>query len=284
MGARSIWNGCLGVGDLRVPVKLFGAVESKTVRFREVHTRDGARLEHRRVDPSTGREVGYDHVVKGYEVGDGEWVVLTDEEIRAADGPRAKLAEIERFVDAEQIDPVHYDHPYYLGPRNDAEAGYRLLHDALARSGRVGIGRIVLRTRERLVALRALGDGVLSLTTMRYADELVEPGSFDVPEPRRAPGRREREMAAALVRQLTRPFDPAGYDDTYRADVLALIRRKAQGEEIEAPPRERAEAPDDLEAALQAMLAETGGGRRRRARRRGRGRARARRTAKAGSR
>lgn len=279
MAARSIWNGCLGVGDLRVPVKLYGAVESKTVRFREVHVKDGAKLEHRRVDPSTGREVEYRHVVKGFEVGDGEWVVLTDDEIRAADGPQAKLAEIEQFVDAEQIDPVYYDHPYYLGPRNDSDAGYRLVHDALARSGRVGIGRIVLRTREQLVALRALGGGVLSLTTMRFADELVEPESFDVPEPRRAPGRREQEMAAALVAQLSQSFDPADYDDTYRADVLALIRRKAKGEEIEAPPEEPAEAPDDLEAALEAML----GRRRRRPRRKAR-RTRARRKAKAGSR
>lgn len=264
--ARSIWNGCLGVGELRIPVKLFGAVESKTVRFREVHVKDGAKLEHRRIDPSTGRAVDYEHVAKGFEVSDGEWVVLTDEEIRAADGPQAKLVEIEEFVPAEQIDPVFYDRPYYLGPRSRSDDGYRLVHDALDRSGRVGIGRIVLRTREQLVALRALGEGVLSLTTMRFADELVEPESFDVPEPRRAPGRREQEMAAALVGQLSDAFDPADYEDTYRADVLALIEHKAAGEEVEAPEEEPAEAPDDLEAALQAMLAEAGGRRRRRRR------------------
>jgi DNA end-binding protein Ku len=270
--ARSIWNGCLGVGALRVPVKLYGAVESKTIRFREVHLEDAAPLEHRRIDPQTGETVPYDHIVKGFEIGEGRYVVLTDEEIQAAAGKQAKLAEIEAFVPAEQIDPVFYDHPYYLGPRNRSEEGYRLLHDALARADRVGIGRIVLRTRERLVALRALEHGVLGLTTMRFADELVDPQSFDVPEPQHAPARREVDMARALVGQLTQPFDPTDYEDEYRAAVLELIERKAEGEPVRPPEEEPPGVPDDLEAALQAMLAEAerqrrparGGARRRR--------------------
>ncbi len=277
--ARSIWNGCLGVGELRVPVKLFGAVESKTVHFHEVHAKDGARIEHRRIDPDSGDEVDYAHVVRGFETSDGGWVVLTDDEVKAADGPHAKLVAIDEFVPAEQIDPTFYDHPYYLGPRDDdAMAGYRLLHDALARSGRVGIGRIVLRTREQLVALRALGDGVLGLATLRFADELVDPGSHDVPEPRRAPARREREMARTLVDTLAGPFDATDHEDDYRAQVLALIDRKAKGATIELPKEEPAEASDDLSAALEAMLAEAsrGRGRRRPARRRARPRARAR--------
>jgi DNA end-binding protein Ku len=252
--ARSIWNGCLGVGELRVPVKLYGAVESKTVHFHEVHARDGARIEHRRIDPETGETVDYAHIVRGFQTSDGSWVVLSDDELKAADGPQAKLATIEEFVPAEQIDPVRYDHPYYLGPRNDGDDGYRLLHDALARSGRVGIGRIVLRTRERLVALRALGDGVLGLVTMHFDDELVDPASFEVPQPKKAPAKREREMARALVDTLAQPFDATAFEDEYRAAVLALIERKAAGRAIEAPEEEPAEAPDDLEAALQAML------------------------------
>lgn len=264
--ARSIWNGCLGVGDLRVPVKLFGAVEDRSVRFREVHAKDGARLEHRRVDPGSGRVVDYEQIVRGFETRAGEYVVLSDEEVSSADGPAAKLLEIEAFVPAEQVDPVYYDTPYYLGPRDRSEDGYRLLHDALAKAARVGIGRIVLRTRERLVALRALGDGVLGVSTMRFADEVVAPASFDVDGGGRAPAKREREMAAALVEALSAPFDAAGYDDEHRAAVLRLIERKARGDAIDVPDEPPAEAPDDLSAALEATLAQAA---RRRGRRRG---------------
>lgn len=252
--ARSIWNGCLAVGDLRVPVKLFGAVADKQVRFREVHVKDGAAIEHRRVDPKSGREVDYEHVVRGFETGDGEYVVLDDDEVRAADGPNAKVVDVEAFVPAEQVDPVYYEKPYHLGPRDGSEGGYRLLHDALARTERVGIGRIVLRTRERLVALRALGDGLLGLSTLRFADEVVDPGSFDPPQPSRAPSRQEREMAGALIERLSAPFDATDWEDQHRAALLALVRRKAEGEAIEAPPEEPAEAPDDLAAALDATL------------------------------
>lgn len=252
--ARSIWNGTLAVGDLRVPVKLFGAVQDKSVRFREVHLKEGAAIEHRRVDPGSGREVPYEHVVRGFEVGDGEYVVLDDDEVRSADGPNAKLVEVETFVPAEQVDPVYYEKPYHLGPRDGSEDGYRLLHDALARTERVGIGRIVLRTRERLVALRALGDGVIGLSTMRFADEVVPPDSFELRRPSRAPGRRELEMAATLVERLSEPFDASDWKDEHRAALLALVRRKAKGEAIEPPPEEPAEAPDDLSAALDATL------------------------------
>lgn len=252
---RSIWNGCIGVGELRVPVKLFGAVEDRSVHFHEVHAKDGARLEHRRVDPGTGRVVPYERIVRGFEVGDGEYVVLSDDELRGVDGEHARLVEVEQFVAAGEVDPVYYDKPYFLGPRDGSEDGYRLLHDALAKTDRVGIGRIVLRTREQLVALRALGDGVLGLSTMRFADEVVEPDAFDPLPEVRAPSAREREMAAALVEQLSEPFDAADYDDDHRAALLKLIERKAQGEAIEPPEEEPSEAPDDLSAALEATLA-----------------------------
>ncbi|MDW5596804.1 Ku protein [Conexibacter stalactiti] len=252
---RSIWNGCLAVGELRVPVKLFGAVQDRSVHFHEVHAKDGARLEHRRVDPGTGRVVPYERIVRGFEVGDGEYVVLSDDELRGVDGSHGKLAEIEQFVPVEQVDPVFYDMPYYLGPRDGSDDGYRLLHAALGKSGRVGIGRIVLRTRERLVALRPLDDGVLGLATMRFPDEVVDPESFDRPGRVRAPSSRESEMAATLVERLTVRFDASDFDDDHRAALLELIERKAEGEAIEPPEREPAEAPDDLSAALEATLA-----------------------------
>jgi DNA end-binding protein Ku len=264
--ARSIWNGWVGVGDLRVAVKLFGAVADRAVRFREVHLKDGAPIEHRRVDAESGREVGFDHIVKGFPTGDGSYVVLSDEEVRTVDGPAGKLVALETFVPADQVDPVYYEKPYHLGPREGADAAYRLLHDALARTGRVGIGRIVLRTRERLVAVRSIGDGVLGLSTVRFADEVVAPASFDVPAAASAPGRREREMAAALVEQLSAPFDATAYRDEHRKALLALVRRKAEGEAIEPPPAEPAEAPDDLAGALEQTLRSLRSGRRRRAR------------------
>jgi DNA end-binding protein Ku len=238
-----------------VPVKLFGAVQDRSVHFHEVHVKDGARLEHRRVDPGSGKVVPYERIVRGFEVGDGEYVVMSDDELRGVDGRHGKLAEIEQFAPAEQIDPVFYDKPYFLGPRNSSEEGYRLLHDALARSDRVGIGRIVLRTRERLVALRALGDGVLGLSTMRFPDEVVDPESFDRPGDVRAPSSRETEMAATLVERLTVRFDASDFDDDHRAALLELIERKAEGEAIEPPDEGPAEAPDDLSAALEATLA-----------------------------
>lgn len=261
--ARSIWNGCLAVGELRVPVKLFGAVQDRSVHFHEVHVKEGARLEHRRFDPETDREVDGEQLVKGFEVGTGEYVVLSDDELRGVDGRHAKLCEIEQFVPAEQVDPVWYDKPYHLGPREDSDDGYALLHAALARVERVGIGRIVLRTREQLVALRALPGDVLGLSTLRFADEVVDPESIDPPPRARAPAARERRLAEALVEALSEPFDATAYDDDHRAELLALIRRKAQGEAIEAPETEPAQAPDDLSAALDATLAELARRRRR---------------------
>lgn len=276
--ARSIWNGCLAVGELRVPVKLYGAVEDRGVHFHEVHAKEGAPLEHRRFDPETDREVRGETLVKGFEVGDGEYVVLSDDELRGVDGRHAKLCEIEQFAPAEQVDPVWYDKPYHLGPRDGSDDGYALLHAALARVDRVGIGRIVLRTREQLVALRALPDGVLGLSTLRFADEVVAPESLDQPASARAPGARELRLAQALVEALSEPFDATAYDDDHRAALLELIERKAEGEAIEPPDTEPAEAPDDLSAALDATLAELSRRRRRtrgehtsRARRRSRG-------------
>lgn len=288
----------MAVGELRVPVKLFGAVEDRGVHFHEVHVKEGARLEHRRFDPETDREVDGEQLVKGFEAGDGEYVVLSDDELRGVDGRHAKLCEIEQFVPAEQVDPVWYDKPYHLGPRDGSDDGYALLHAALASVERVGIGRIVLRTREQLVALRALPGEVLGLSTLRFADEVVDPESLDPPPRARAPAPRERRLAEALVEALSEPFDASAYDDDHRAALLALIRRKAEGEAIEPPEREPAEAPDDLSAALDATLSELarrsrrtrgeharGGGRRRArgghaprrgAAARGRGRARAR--------
>ena len=251
MAPRSIWNGTITFGLVNVPIKLFTATESKTVHFSEVHAKDGAQIEHRRVCPKEDKEVDYDDIVKGYEVSPGRYVVLDKDEIKAAAGDRGKVVHLEHFVDAAEIDPVFYDKTYYVGSRDAADA-YRLLHEALRRSGRAGIGRFTFHDREYLVAIRALDD-VLALHTMRFHDEVVSPDELDIPSGGRKPNRREIQMAGKLVGSLEEDFKPGKYEDTYRESVLDLIKRKAAGKEIDLAAQEEPEH-DDIEAALAASL------------------------------
>jgi DNA end-binding protein Ku len=248
---RSIWNGTITFGLVNVPIKLYSATESKTVHFSEVHAKDGAKIEHRRICPKEDREVDYDAIVKGYEVSPDHYVVLEKDEIKAAAGDRGKVVHLEEFVEAADIDPVFYDRTYYVGSR-DVEDAYRLLHEALKRSGRAGIGRFTFHDREYLVAVRALDD-VIALHTMRFHDEVVSPDEADIPSGGRKPNRREVQMAAKLVESLEEDFNPEKYDDTYRESVLELIKRKAAGKEIDLAAQEEPEH-DDLEAALAASL------------------------------
>jgi DNA end-binding protein Ku len=251
---RSIWNGTIAFGLVTVPVKVYSATESKTVRFREVHAKDGSRIEHRRICSKDGKEVDYDDVVKGYEVSRGKWVELTDDEIAAAAGSQSRRLDIDHFVPAEDIDPDFYERTYYLGTRDKGKDAYALLHAALEKSGRAGVGRWIFHNRERTVVLRVLGD-VLAIHTMRFADELVDPSDFELGRVRRKPTEREIKMAASLVEGLHTDFDPSDYEDSYRADVLEVIERKAQGKNIEPPEDVETESADDLLAALEASLA-----------------------------
>jgi DNA end-binding protein Ku len=248
---RSIWNGTITFGLVNVPIKLFTATESKTVSFSEVHAKDGAQIEHRRICPKEDKEVDYDDIVKGYEVSPDKYVVLEKDEIKAAAGDRGKVIHLEHFVEAAEIDPVFYDKTYYVGSREAGDA-YRLLHEALRRSGRAGIGRFTFHDREYLVAIRALDD-VLALHTMRFHDEVVLPGDLDIPSGGRKPNKREVQMAGKLVESLEEDFKPEKYEDTYRESVLDLIKRKAAGKEIDLAAQEEPEH-DDLEAALAASL------------------------------
>lgn len=254
---RSLWNGTIAFGMVRVPVKLYSATESKAVRFRERHSTDGAAIEHRRVCVKEEREVPYGETVKGFEVSSGSYVTLSKDEIAAADGPGAHLIEIEHFAGREEIDPVYYDRAYRLGPGKLGDESYRLLHAALKRSDRVGIGRFVFHNKAQLVALRAI-DEVIALHTMRFADELVAAGDLDIPIPQRKPSKLEVSAARALVDQLSSSFQPDEYEDTYRDALLELIERKARGEPIAAPKDEPIAPADDLLGALQASLERQG--------------------------
>jgi DNA end-binding protein Ku len=254
--ARSIWNGTIVFGLVAVPVKVHSATESKTVHFREVHAKDGSKIEHRRICPKHRGlfEVDHDDIVKGYEVSKGKWVELTDDEMAAAAGSQSRRIEIDHFVPLDDVDPVYYERPYYLGAQDKGRDAYALLHAALDRAGRAGVGRWVFHNRERTVLLRPLED-VLVIHTMRFADEVVDPGDFELGRVRRKPSDREIKMASSLVDGLHTDFDPSEYEDSYRADVLDLVERKAAGKNIELPADEEPEAADDLLAALEASLA-----------------------------
>ncbi len=239
-------------GLVNVPIKLYSATESKTVHFHEVHAKDGARIEHRRICPKEDREVDSDEIVKGYEVAPDQYVVLEKEEVKAAAGDRGKVVHVKEFVEAAEIDPVFYEKTYYVGSRDDEDA-YRLLHEALRRSGRAGIGRFTFHDREYLVALRALGD-VMALHTLRFHDEVVSADELEIDLGRAKPGKREVDMADRLLESLHEDFRPEAYEDSYRESVLDLIERKAGGKEIDLAAQEEPEHGDDLAAALEASL------------------------------
>jgi DNA end-binding protein Ku len=259
MAPRSTWNGTITFGMVNVPIKLYTATESKSIHFHEVHLADGARIRHRKICPKEEREVPQKEIVKGYEASPGKYVVLDREEIKAAAGDRGKVVHIEEFVDAGQIDPIFYEKTYYVGSRDDQDV-YRLLHEALRKSGRAGIGRFTFHDREYLVAVRAL-DEVIALHTLRFHDEVVPGDEFAPKGSGRRPSPREGEMANRLVDSLARKFDPTEYEDTYRAAVLELIKRKAAGKEIDLAEQEEPDHGDDLAAALEASLGQGNGGR-----------------------
>jgi DNA end-binding protein Ku len=256
--ARAIWSGSISFGLLNVPVKLYSAVSKKSVSFRELRESDGSRVRHKRVAEADGEEVEYGDIVKGYEIAPEQFVVITKDELAELDPKKTRAIEISDFVDLDEIDPIYFDHPYYLGPDKGAERAYTLLVKAMADSKKVAIARFVLRNRESLAALRPMGD-VMTMATMRFADEVVSPQEItelfadDVEEPKK----KELDMAKALIGSLAADFDADAYQDEYREELLALIERKAKGESIVSAPTEDAQptkAPD-LMAALEESLA-----------------------------
>jgi len=257
---RSLWNGTVAFGLVRVPVKLHSATESKKIAFRERHSSDGAAIEHRRVCVKEDKEVPYSEIIKGYEVASGTYVVLSKEEIAVAEGPQARVVEIEHFVSVDEIDPVYYERSYYLSPGKLGDESYRLLHAALQRSDRVGIGRFVFHNKAHLVAVRALED-VIALHTMRFADEIVAEAEVEMGEGTpKEPTKLEVDTAELLIAQLDSSFQPESYSDTYRDALMAVIERKARGEAIEAPDGQPPARKGDLLAVLEASLKGSRGG------------------------
>lgn len=253
MALRSIWNGTIAFAGVFVPIKVHSATEDQSVHFHEVHVDDGARIEHKRFCSEEGKEVPYKEIVKGYEVSEGRYVVLEDDELKAAAGEASRVIDVEQFVCAGDIDPVMYAKTYFLGSQDDGKDAYRLLHDALAKTGRAAIGRWVFHNREYLVAVRPYEDA-LAMHTMRFSDELVPADDLEIPAPSRNPSERELKMAGQLVGTLEAKFDPTAFEDSYRERLLEYIEAKAKGRLDKLPTPTEAPDPDDLMAALEASL------------------------------
>lgn len=265
---RAIWSGSISFGLVNVPVKLYSAVHAQGLSFHQFEEGTNARVRNKRVSEKTGKEVDYDDIVKGYEVKKGQYVMVEPDEL-AEFAPRAtRTIDIEDFVALDEIDPIYFDATYYLAPENSdgARKAYALLQKAMEEQGKVAIGRLVMRSKQYLAAIRPL-DKVLAVSTMRFHDEVVSPSDIEgIPTgrsaPRAAPG--EVKMAAQIIDSMSREWDPKRYEDTYRVQVLDFLKKKAAGKEIvvEEEPEEQAEVVD-LMAALEASLeaAKKGGSR-----------------------
>jgi DNA end-binding protein Ku len=258
--ARSMWTGSVSFGLVNIPVKLFNAVSPKTVRFHLLHAKDGVRIRQKRVCPADGEEVSNDDLIKGYEISKNRYVPIQPEELEALDPKATHTVDILDFVPADQIDPLYFDHPYYLAPDRGAQKAYALLRAAMEDANKVAIAQVVLRTKQYTVALRPLGKALL-MSTLFFQDEVIREESLDdLPAEDYAVNARELQMARQLVDSLTTQFRPEQYHDTYREQVLELIERKAQGQEVVTQPAE-VEQPRvlDLMAALEASLAKAKG-------------------------
>ncbi len=256
---NAIWTGSISFGLVTVPVRMISATRSQDVRFHQLEEGTGSRIRLRRVSEKTGEEVTNDRIVKGFELEKDKYVIIEAEEIASLKPKATRQIEIEDFVDLSDIDPVFFEQPYYLIPDKDNAKAYRLLAEVMEDLGKVAIGRFVLRSKEALVAIRPV-DGALVLETMRFADEVLAiDREQPLAEPASEPTEREKEMARQLVNSLTAEFDPTKYHDEYREELLALIDKKAAGEEIVAATSTEEPAKVlDLMAALEASLARAG--------------------------
>ncbi|MBW3667972.1 MAG: Ku protein [Actinobacteria bacterium] len=263
MPPRSIWSGAISFGLVNVPVKLYTAVRSKDVRFHQLHEKDGSRIKQKRFCELEDKEVPYEEIVKGYELGGGQYVMIDPDELDALDPEATHTIDIEDFVELEDIDPLFYDNSYYMVPDERGGKAYRLLLEAMRDANRVGIATVVMRTKQYLVAVRPVGDALV-MSTMNFADEVVPQEDLEgLPTGRAQVSERELKMAQQLIESLATDFDPDKYRDTYRERVLDLIEQKAAGKEIVAPAAPERKAPVvDLMAALEASLTAAKEGRR----------------------
>jgi DNA end-binding protein Ku len=250
---RPLWSGTVSFGLVSVPVRMVSATESKELRFHFLDKRDLQPIGYDKVRKDTGESVEPDQIVRGFEVDKDRFVELTDEDIDRLDVELTRTIDICDFVDLDEIDPIYFRKAYYLLPQEGAEKPYRLLVRALDETGKVAIAKVVIRNKQHLAAVRAY-EGALVLETMYYADEVRKPEQADGKVTIRKP---EVEMAKSLVENLSAPFDPSKYDDTYRKELLELLRAKAKGQKLPEPKEEEGGEVVDLMAALRESVEKT---------------------------
>ena len=250
---RAMWKGAISFGLVTIPVSVYPATEEKTLRFNQLHDEDGGRIRMKRVCSVDGEEVGYDHIVKGYEYEKDRYVILTDEDFEKVPVESSRQIDIQQFVDLEEIDPMLYKKSYFLVPEETGAKAYALLREAMNRAGKVGIAKVSFRDKEHLAALR-FSEEAFVLETMFWPDEIREAdfGGIDVDQKIRD---NELDMAQTLIDNLTADWDPAQYTDDYREGLLNIVEAKVNGEEIEIVEPEPAAKVVDLMEALKASVA-----------------------------
>jgi len=252
--ARPLWSGSLSFGLVNVPVQIVSAVRDLDLHFHQLHAKDKVRIEQRRFCSKEDVEIGIEEVAHSYDL-DGKQVVVTDEELASVQPRKTRTIDIETFVPLADLDPIHFDHPYFLVPAGETEGtlrAYRLLERTMEESERVAIGRFVMRTKEYLAAIRAR-DGALLLTTMVFHDE-IRPAK-PIPTGGKKPSKQQLDHAVALIEELSTDWEPERYEDCYRERLMKVIERKRKRQTIEVPRPEREPSPaDDLMEALKRSL------------------------------
>jgi DNA end-binding protein Ku len=258
--AHAIWSGAINFGLVSIPVRLVSAVRTNDLSFHMLHAKDKGRIHNERVCDVCHKRIEWKDLVKGYEFDDGRYVVMDDKDFEAAAPELTKSIDIEKFVDLDEVDTRFFDTPYYLEPEKKGNHAYAVLREALLKSRKVGIARVVLRTREHLAALKPVGEA-LTLELMHFYDELVPPEDVDVPAKGAKISSGEMKAALMLVNAMKGKFEPKGFKDTYRTTMLQTIRNKAKGKKITAAPkaaREKDQGLDDIVSALQRSLTTRG--------------------------
>jgi DNA end-binding protein Ku len=249
---KAIWTGAIGFGLVNIPVKIFSAVEESSLDLDMLDKKDHARIRFKRVNENTGKEVAWENIVKGYDV-DGKYVVLSDEDFEKASPEKTKIIEISEFVNENEIESYFFETPYFLEPQKAGEKAYVLLREALKKSGKVGVGSFVLRSKESLCVLKPL-DTVIVLNKIRFAQEIRNVNDLHIPQ-QSAIKKEELKMAMSLIDQLSTTFNVAKYKDTYSDDLMKLIKAKAKGKKLQAPAlRVVHNSSKDLMSQLKASL------------------------------
>jgi DNA end-binding protein Ku len=253
---RPIWSGAISFGLVSVPVKVYSAVSQKDVSFHQIDESSGARIRYKRVSEKTGREVPYERIAKGYEIDDGRYVVIEPKELEQFAPEATRRIDIQEFVDLSEIDPIYYEHPYFLAPDRGGDKAYALLLRAMDESAKVGLGRVVIRGKEYLAAIRPYSKKALALETMLFPDEVVDVDAIPgIPERSVRVSEQELRMARQLVESMSTSFDPSRYKDEYRNRVLNYLKKKAKGKTVQVEkPQEETPAVADLMEALKRSV------------------------------